>query len=253
MAQISANPISHRPAFKAPLTRRIGSWLRGHWVLVLTTLIGFYVGVPWLAPVFMKLGWTGPAGVIYLIYSTQCHQLPERSYFLFGPQAMWSLGEIQLAWQETRNPFLLRQFVGNAEMGWKVAWSDRMASLYGAVFLASLGYGLSRRTGNTMPWWVALILAAPMVIDGGTHFVSDLAGLGQGFRDSNDWLAALTNHGLPTTFYVGDALGSFNSWMRLITGSLFGVAIVGFTYPYLDAAMGIRGDRMQQVQALERQ
>ena len=30
-----------------------------------------------------------------------------------------------------------------------------------------------------------------------------------------------------------DALGSFNSWMRLITGILFGIALVGFAYPYI--------------------
>ena len=247
-----ANSTAPRPALREPTARRFGPWLRRQWVLVLTTLIGVYVGLPWLAPVFMKLGWTGPAGVIYLIYSTQCHQLPERSYFLFGPQAMWSLDEIQKAWQETRNPFLLRQFIGNAEMGWKVAWSDRMVSMYGGVFLASLGYALTRRRGKPMPWWIALLLAAPMVIDGGTHFISDLAGLGQGFRDSNDWLAALTSHVLPATFYAGDALGSFNSWMRLLTGSLFGVAVVGFAYPYLDATMRAWDDRVQQVRALER-
>ncbi len=229
----------------------LGSWLREHWMLVLTVFFGLYTGLPWLAPVFMKLGWTGPATIIYLIYSTQCHQLPERSFFLFGPKTMWSLSEIQQHWQTTGSPFILRQFIGNAEMGWKVAWSDRMVSLYGGMFVASLGYGLSRRTGKPMPWWIALLVAAPMVIDGSTHFVSDLAGLGQGFRDSNAWLATLTNHVLPAMFYSGDALGSFNSWMRLITGGLFGVAIVAFAYPYLDAALGTLGDHVRHLQAVE--
>jgi hypothetical protein len=36
---------------------------------------------------------------------------------------MYSLPEIQTAWQETFNPLILRQFVGNPEMGWKMAWS----------------------------------------------------------------------------------------------------------------------------------
>lgn len=235
-----------------PFARRLGPWLRAHWVLVLTTLIGVYVGLPWLAPVFMKLGWTGPASVIYLLYSTQCHQLPERSFFLFGPKAMWSLEEIQQAWQPTRNPFILRQFIGNADMGWKVAWSDRMVSLYGGVFLASLWYGLKRRSAKPMAWWAALLLAAPMVIDGGTHFVSDLAGLGQGFRDTNAWLAVLTSHAFPATFYAGDGLGSFNSWMRFVTGGLFGFAVVGFAYPYLDSALGSVSGLVQQARALDR-
>jgi hypothetical protein len=43
---------------------------------------------------------------------------------------------------KTDNPLILRQFVGNPEMGWKVAWSDRMVSLYGGIFLFTLFYRL---------------------------------------------------------------------------------------------------------------
>jgi hypothetical protein len=76
----------------------------------------------------------------------------------------------------------------------------------------------------------------PMAFDGMTHLVSDLAGIGQGFRDSNIWLAALTNHAFPAVFYAGDAWGSFNAGMRLMTGVLFGLGIVWFGFPYLEAA-----------------
>jgi hypothetical protein len=72
-----------------------------------------------------------------------------------------------------------------------------------------------------------------MVLDGGTHFLSDLAGIGQGFRDGNVWLAALTGNVLPATFYAGDALGSFNSLMRIVTGLLFGLGVVWFAFPHL--------------------
>jgi hypothetical protein len=75
-----------------------------------------------------------------------------------------------------------------------------------------------------------------MVIDGSTHMISDLAGIGEGFRDTNVWLQILTNNAFSTAFYQGDALGSFNSWMRLITGILFGIALVGFAYPYINDA-----------------
>jgi hypothetical protein len=79
-----------------------------------------------------------------------------------------------------------------------------------------------------------------MAIDGGTHALSDLAGIGQGFRDTNIWLQIITNYALSTPFYQGDALGSFNSWMRLITGTLFGFALVGFAYPHInDSFAGI--------------
>jgi hypothetical protein len=75
-----------------------------------------------------------------------------------------------------------------------------------------------------------------MVIDGGSHFISDMTGIGEGFRYTNAWLAFLTNNSLPVSFYVGNGLGSFNSWMRLITGILFGVGLVWFSFPLIDDA-----------------
>lgn len=205
-----------------------------HWLLIINILMGIWVVLPWLAPVFMHWGRARAAGAIYWFYSFQCHQLPERSFFLFGPKMMYSLAEIQSAWQNTTDPLVLRQWIGNVDMGWKVAWSDRMVSMYTILFLASLGYGLLRTKLKPFPLRAFLLLLVPMVIDGTTHAISDLAEIGQGFRDTNVWLQILTNHAFPITFYQGDALGSFNSWMRLITGVLFGIALVGFAYPYLN-------------------
>jgi hypothetical protein len=76
-----------------------------------------------------------------------------------------------------------------------------------------------------------------MAVDGGSHLVSDFAGLGQGFRDSNLWLAELTNGAFSPAFYSGDGLGSFNSWMRLLTGVLFGLAVVWFGFPYVEEGL----------------
>ena len=147
---------------------------------------------------------------------------------------MYSLTDIQSAWQFTENPLILRQFIGNPEMGWKVAWSDRMVSMYTSILFGGLLYGLVRKWLKPLPFWTFAILLLPMVIDGGTHMLSDLAGLGQGFRDTNVWLQILTNNTFSMAFYQGDALGSFNSWMRLITGILFGMGLVGFAYPYIN-------------------
>jgi hypothetical protein len=72
-----------------------------------------------------------------------------------------------------------------------------------------------------------------MAIDGGTHLISDLAGIGQGFRHTNEWLAEMTNHTMPPTFYVGDAIGSFNACMRLVTGILFGIGVGLYAFPML--------------------
>lgn len=78
-----------------------------------------------------------------------------------------------------------------------------------------------------------MALLLPILIDGGTHTVSDLAGLGQGFRDTNIWLVTLTHQAFPVTFYAGDAIGSFNSIMRFITGLLAGPGIGWFAFPYI--------------------
>lgn len=225
-----------QPRNLAVSLNRATYWLSRHWLLVVTALWVLYAGLPWLAPVFMKLGLNGAGDLIYTFYSTQCHQLPQRSFFLFGAKPMYSLAEIQAAWRPTNDPAILRQFNGDSVVGWKVAWSDRMVSMYTSVLAGSVIYGLLRRRLRPLPGWAFVLLVLPMAVDGGTHLISDWAGIGQGFRDSNAWLVALTGGALPKTFYAGDALGSFNEWMRLLTGVLFGVGVVWLAYPYLSQA-----------------
>lgn len=211
-------------------------WFSRHWVLLVSILVGFYVLSPFLAPVLMNVGLTLPGKIIYWIYSYLCHQLPERSYFLFGPKISYSIPEIQSAWKNTNDIVVLRQFVGNPQIGWKVAWSDRMVSMYTSLWLFGMLWGVLRKKVRPLPWWGLVLLLLPMAIDGTTHFFSDLAGLGQGFRDTNSWLAILTNNALAPSFYAGDAWGSFNAWMRLITGISFGLGIVWFGFPYIHIA-----------------
>lgn len=194
------------------------------------------MGLPYLAPVFMKFGWETPGRAIYLIYSFLCHQLPQRSYFLFGSEMTYSLSEIQSVWQNTLNPLVLRQFIGNAEMGWKIAWSDRMVVMFTSLWLFGILWRPLHRWVKPLPWWGLVLFLLPMAIDGFSHLISDLYGIGQGFRDSNIWLATLTNNLFPPGFYAGDAWGSFNSLMRLLTGILFGLGVVWFSFPYLDKA-----------------
>jgi uncharacterized membrane protein len=159
----------------------------------------------------------------------------ERSFFLFGPKVMYSLGEIQAVWENTLNPVILRAFIGSPEMGWKVSWSDRMVSMYISTLIFGLLWWLVRRRPRSLSWRGLILFLLPMVLDGITHFVSDLAGIEQGFRYSNEWLAMLTQNVFSSGFYVGNALGSFNSWMRLITGVLFGAGFVWFSFPYFES------------------
>src|SRR5512134_1826677 len=215
------------------------NWISDHWFSVFVVVYGLWVFTPFLAPVFMKLGWNTAGGVVYFIYSFFCHQLPERSFFFFGEKTMYSLSEIQAVWQDTVNPMILRQFIGNEVMGWKIAWSDRMISFYMSVWLFAVGWWPLRRKVKPLSWWAFALFLLPMIIDGITHAVSDLVGIGQGFRDTNQWLAVLTNNAFSASFYAGDALGSFNSIMRLITGLLAGLGIVWLVFPYIFQAQAL--------------
>jgi uncharacterized membrane protein len=230
MRTTTSSPMPKRSS-RADHIRTARENLIQYWFYLFAGLGIFWIIVPWLAPIFMQFGWEGLATTIYNIYSFLCHQLPQRSFFLFGSQTMYSLDQIQAVGVNIDIMLELRRFIGNPEMGYKVAWSDRMVSAYGIIPVAALFWWPLRKRLRSLPVWGFAILALPMFVDGGTHFLSDLAGIGQGFRYTNDWLVALSSNIFPTTFYVGNALGSFNSWMRLITGTLFGVGLVWMSLP----------------------
>jgi len=211
-------------------------WFGRHWVLVISFLFGLFVFTPFLAPVFMAAGLSFPGKAIYWFYSFFCHQFPQRSYFLFGHTISYSLSEIRSVWEDSGNILVLRQFIGNSQMGWKVAWSDRMVSMYTSIWIFIIVWASVKKKMKPLPWWGLALLILPMAIDGTSHMISDFAGIGQGFRDTNAWLAAITNHQFSVPFYAGDAWGSFNAWMRLISGVLFGLGIVWFGFPYLEDA-----------------
>ncbi len=203
----------------------------------MSIILGLYAGLPFLAPIFMHIGWSEPARVVYFIYSWLCHQLPERSFFFYGSKLTYSLAEVQNAWKPTYDPAVLRQFVGSPQLGWKMAWSDRMVSMFSGMWLVGWLWWPLRKRIKALPWWGLVLFLLPLAVDGTSHLVSDLAGIGQGFRDSNLWLAVLTGHIFPASFYAGDAWGSFNSLIRLLTGILFALGVVWYTYPHLDAAL----------------
>ncbi|MCA9872874.1 MAG: DUF2085 domain-containing protein [Anaerolineales bacterium] len=220
-------------------------WFSQHWLLAFTLILLIFVGLPWLAPIFMALGWARAGETIYLIYSTQCHQMPQRSFFLFGDNAMLPLSTIQALWSDSNNPLVLRQFIGNTDVGWKVAWSDRMVYMYTSLLIFGFAFWPLRKRLKPLPWWGLLLFLLPMAADGFTHFISDIVGgIGGGFRFTNAWLATLTSSAFPATFYAGDTLGSFNSWMRLITGILFGLGVVWFAYPHLHSIFSDNANRI---------
>ncbi len=212
-----------------------------HWLTALLIALGVFVTLPFLAPVAMAAGWTWLGRLIYTMYIPFCHQLPQRSWFLFGQKLMYTLDEINQVYAST-DPWQLRFFYGTPEMGWKVAWSDRMISFFGLMPVFGLVYaGLRwwRRAVRPLPLWLLAVALTPLALDGITHMASDaLFGVSAGgFRDTNAWLAALTGNALPG-FYAGDHVGTFNWWMRLLTGGLGAWGIVFFALPWLDRWLG---------------
>lgn len=230
VSQSSVSPSSRR-VIKA--VDRIALVVVRHWLGIFVAAYGTWVLLPLTAPLLMNAGATAPAQVVYFIYSFFCHQLPERSLFLFGPQLMYGLDQIGKVWS-TENQLVLRQFIGTPEMGWKMAWSDRMISTYGGVWLGALVWGiLGRRAPRvSLVMWIVLGIL-PLGLDGFTHFINDIVAgsTGQGFRDTNDWLRVITGNLLPDSFYYGNLLGSFNSWARWISGLLFGFTTVFALFP----------------------
>ena len=165
---------------------------------------------------------------------------------------MYSLPEIT-AFTQSLDPLTLKQFTGNAELGWKVAYSDRLMAWYGGFWIASLVYAVIRRRVRPLPLWGLILFSLPMFIDGTTHTISDVLinnQFGTGFRDTNLWLAQLTNNALPLWFVAGDAVGSFNSIMRWISGALFGIGLAWFLLPYAEGTFGYRRIELENKKGL---
>jgi uncharacterized membrane protein len=171
-----------------------------HWLALANLFWGLYVGLPLLAPILMNVGWNVPANVIYTIYRPACHQRPERSYFLGGPQTVYSVEELEAAGVETG---LFSREIGNETVGWKVAFCERDVAIYGSIFLTGLVYATVRQWLGKwlMPFRYFLIFLVPMGIDGTLQLF--------GLYESN-WI------------------------LRTITGVFFGVGCVIFAYPYLE-------------------
>ncbi len=223
-----------------PLAAKINRWFGAQWLAAFNTGWGIFVILPWLAPLFMALGMSLPGRIIYFTYTFFCHQLPERSWFLFGPQFSYTQAQIAEAWgrplSAISNELVRRQFIGTPELGWKVAWSDRMVAMYTSIFIFGLLYALLRERGfkfRGISWWLFGLFILPLALDGTTHLINDA--LRVEFRQTNQWAIILTNNALPAGFYADDMFGSLNSVLRIVTGILFGFGVVGFLWPLMES------------------
>ena len=94
-------PSSGRSAQVTAAVDRLVAWLARHWLAVFNVVVAVFIGLPFAAPALLHLGEATDCPpcatigrLIYLAYRPTCHQLPERSFFLFGPQAVYHADEL---------------------------------------------------------------------------------------------------------------------------------------------------------------
>ena len=162
--------------------------------------VAIFVGLPFLAPVLLALGYDEPANTIYAAYQLVCHQWAFRSYFLFGPHAEYGPHVLS----GIVGPEAMYGFVGSPELGYKVAFCERDVAIYVAVLFAGMAYGRFRDRLPSLGLAGYALLILPMALDGFTQLF--------GWRESTVEL-------------------------RTLTGALFGVASVWLIYPRVDAVL----------------
>ena len=200
----------------------ISLWLSRHYLALFNILVFLYVGIPFLAPTLMKVGLNAPAQVIYHAYSFVCHQFAFRSWFLFGEQIAYPRAEAGItgliSFQQATgiNGFDLlsaRAYVGNAQLGYKVALCQRDVAIYGGILIFGVLFSLVKRKFKPIHWiaWI-LIAIVPIGLDGFSQLISQPPLNLIPFRESTPFLRALT-------------------------GLLFGFFTAWFGYPYVQESM----------------
>lgn len=224
--------VSRRRAIRL---HRLVLGLTRHWLKGVVLFFGLYVGLPFLAPTLMHLGATGPAQVIYAMYSPMCHQFAFRSWFLYGEQPVYPRAAAGIdgvtpfeayarqdptfadvpdlaAWTADLQ-LLSRSFVGNPRMGYKVALCERDVAIYGALFVAALLFARVRDRLRPAPLWLYLMLGlVPIGLDGFSQLLSAPPISLWPVRESTPLL-------------------------RTVTGALFGFMNAWLALPYLEEAM----------------
>jgi uncharacterized membrane protein len=209
----------------------VTEWLSSHYLFLFNAILVFYIGLPFVAPILMKTGLTVPARVIYAIYSPFCHQMAFRSWFLFGEQAYYPRGLAGitgvLSYEsailqnqnvvETSLDFIstARAFVGNDQVGYKLALCERDIALYGGLLLFGVVFAISGRKIKQIPWYIWLLFGLiPIGVDGASQLPSLISGL-------PGWLP----------------LRESTPFWRTLTGAMFGGLSAWYLYPLIEVTM----------------
>jgi len=201
--------------------------LAKYWYPLFMFAAGLFLALGFLAPALQAEGYEGAATAVYRFLAVNNHQLPERSYFLFGEDGFllaFSREELILIGAEADQ---LQTFIGNDEIGYKTGLNHRMMAIFVGMVAGGLIWGI-RKGRPRLSIFQFVLLALPLLIDGFSHMASEG---GSGFRETNEWLVGLTGGVFTAVFYTGTVPGSFNWWLRTLTGLLFGLGLVWFLFP----------------------
>ncbi len=204
----------------------IAYWITKHYLAIFNMFVLFYVGLPFLAPVFMRAGYDLPAKMIYRGYGLLCHQLSYRSFFLFGeqpvyPRAAAGIDDLMTYGEATglsegNQPvevFAARDYVGDELVGYKVALCQRDIALWGGLLLFGLLFGITNKRITGLPWYLWILIGlVPIGVDGLSQIIS---------QPPLGWLPYRESTPL----------------LRVITGFLFGFSTAWFAYPLVEEAM----------------
>jgi uncharacterized membrane protein len=242
-------------------------WLSKHWLAVFNTIAALYVGLPILAPVLMQAGLNGPARVIYTIYSPMCHQMAQRSFFLFGEQPAYprelagtELRPIEAYVDElpeyegiTINNWATffsasRSFLGNDQMGYKMALCQRDIGIYLFVLVGGLIYAMLRNRIKVKPLPILIFIIVgmgPIALDGVSQLLSY-------------WVTPLdgsTAGGIMGTLQKIFPLRESSPLLRSMTGAWFGLMLVWLAYPHVNEGMKDTernlGEKLRRVGAIQ--
>ena len=131
-----------------------GSFLGHHWLALINSVLGLFIGSAFLAPVLAYFGDSQASAWLIHAYHGLCDQIPSHSYYLFGHQ---------------------------------VCLCERCLAIYGTLLLAGLLLAFSpqvRQRARPLDWKLWILLLLPMALDGGTQLL--------GWRESDLVLRTIT-------------------------------------------------------------
>jgi len=171
-----------------------------HWLLLANAALAIQAFLPMAAPLLMASGQSGLGQLLYKVYAPLCHQLPERSFFLFGQQTAYSLRELE----RLLGPDVPLRYIGDSIIGYKMTVCQRDFATYVAMWLAGMAFVPLRKRLRPLSIKVFALLCLPIAVDGFAQLL--------GLWDSTPW-------------------------RRVVSGALFGASCIWLAHPYIEAGM----------------